>query len=282
MNKNIITKENMSAFAEYLKSEEKARATIEKYGRDVYAFAVWLGGSIVTKEAAADYKRYLLDGLGRMAAGVNAVIAALNSFFHFVDWEIKLKPLRIQRQTFRDMGRELSKKEYTRLLSAARSKGNERLGLVLQTICSTGIRVSELRFITVEAARAGMAEITNKGKTRTIFIPKKLRPLLLSYTKGRGIISGCIFITKNKKPLDRSNIWADMKKLCETAGVEPSKVFPHSLRSLFARLFYGIDKDVVRLADILGHSSVDTTRIYLMESGDRHRKRVDALGLVMT
>ena len=279
---NIITEEKQQAFQSWLKAEEKAAATIEKYGRDVKAFAAWLSGSETTKEAAADYKQYLLNEQGRGAAGINAVIAALNSFFACMGWDIRLRPLKIQRQTFRVKERELTKEEYTRLLSAAKSKGNERLNLVLQTICSTGIRVSELRFITVEAAISGVAEITNKGKTRTVFIPKKLKPLLLSYAKGRGISSGCIFITKSGKPLNRSNIWSEMKKLCETAGVEESKVFPHNLRSLFARLFYGIDKDIMRLADILGHSRIDTTRLYLMESGETHRRRVDALGLVMT
>ena len=278
---NIITRENMIAFTDYLKAEEKAAATVEKYRRDVAAFTLWLDGSSVTKETAADYKKHL-PGIGRVATGVNAVIAALNSFFTFMGWNIKLKPLKVQRQTFRDKDRELSKAEYIRLLNAARSKGNERLNLLLQTICSTGIRVSELRYITVEAAKAGTAEITNKGKTRTVIIPKKLKPLLLSYAKRRHLSSGCIFITKSGRSLDRSNIWAEMKNLCITAEVEASRVFPHSLRSLFARLFYGIDKDIVRLADILGHSSVDTTRIYLMESGEQHRKRVDALGLVMT
>jgi site-specific recombinase XerD len=279
---NTITAEKRAAFAIWLKSEEKADATVEKYGRDVGAFAAWLGGGAVTKESACDYKKHLHDGQGRMAAGVNAVIAALNSFFSFMAWQIILKPLRIQRQTFRDKDRELSKEEYLRLLAAAKAGGNERLYLVLQAICSTGIRVSELRFVTVEAARSGRAEITNKGKTRTVFIPKKLKPLLLSYAKGRGIVSGCIFITRSGRPLDRSNIWADMKKLCQSAGVEASKVFPHNLRSLFARLFYSIDKDIVKLADMLGHASVDTTRIYLMETGEQHRRRVDALGLVMT
>ena len=281
MNASTITKENMIAFADHLKTEEKAQATIEKYGRDVAAFALWRGGLSITKETAADYKKHLLC-IGRVASGVNAVIAALNSFFSFMGWEIKLKPLKIQRQTFRDKDRELSKAEYIRLLNAARSNGNERLYLVLQTICSTGIRVSELRYITVEAAKTGQAIISNKGKTRTVFIPKKLNPLLLSFAKGRGIISGSIFITRTGKPLDRSNIWDEMKQLCDTAAVDASKVYPHNLRSLFARLFYGIDKDVVRLADILGHSDVNTTRIYLRESREQHRKRVDAMALIMT
>ena len=280
LTKNIITAENLSVYREYLRSEEKAPATVEKYGRDVRAFAAWLGGAEATKQSALDYKQYLLEECRREATGVNAVLAGLNSFFSFMEWGIRLKPLKIQRRTYRPKEKELTKVEYERLLAVALSKGSERLYLVMQTICSIGIRVSELRFITVEAARCGMAEITNKGKTRTVFIPKKLMPLLLKYARGRGITSGCIFITKSGRPLDRSNIWTEMKKLCEAAGVEPSKVFPHNLRSLFARIFYGIDKDIARLADILGHSSVDTTRIYLMESGETHRRRVDALGLV--
>ena len=278
---NTITAENLSAYREYLKSEEKAAATVEKYGRDVRAFAAWLCGAEATKQSALDYKQYLHEDQLREAAGINAVIAALNSFFAYMEWSIKLKPLKIQRQTFRAAEKELTKDEYERLLKAALAKGSERLYLVLQTICSTGIRVSELRFVTVEAARSGMAVITNKAKTRTVFIPNKLMPLLLKYAKGRGISSGCIFTTKSGRPLDRSNIWAEMKKLCVAAEVEPSKVFPHNLRSLFARMFYGAEKDIARLADILGHSSVDTTRIYLMESGETHRKRVDALGLVV-
>jgi site-specific recombinase XerD len=282
MSANIITSLTQSAYLSHLRSEEKAEATIVKYGRDVWAFALWLGGGAVTKESACDYKKHLHDGQGRMAAGVNAVIAALNSFFSFMGWRIKLKPLKVQRQTFRDNGRELSKAEYLRLLSAAKAKGDDRLCLVLQTICSTGIRVSELRFVTVEAARSGRTDIASKGKTRAVFIPDKLRPLLLSYAKGRGIASGCIFVTRTGMPLHRANVWADMKKLCQAAGVEPSKVFPHNLRSLFARLFYGVDKDIAKLADILGHASVDTTRRYLMETGEQHRRRIDALDLVMT
>jgi site-specific recombinase XerD len=278
----FITTANQSAFISHLKADEKAEATVEKYGRDVKAFANWLGGVAVTKERASDYKRYLLAELERGAAGVNAVIAALNSFFYFLGLAIKLKPFRIQRQTFRAKEKELTKEEYERLLAAAKAKGNKRLNLVLQAICSTGIRVSELKFITVEAVSSGEAVITNKGKTRTVFIPKKLKPLLLSYAKGLGISSGCIFVTRTGRPMNRTNIWAEMKKLCRWAEVEASKVFPHNLRSLFARLFYSVDKDIVRLADILGHSSVDTTRIYLMESGEAHRRRVDSLGLVKT
>jgi site-specific recombinase XerD len=273
-----ITEHDISAWLAHLANEERAAATVEKYARDIRVFAAWLSGAAVTKENAVAYKQTMAET--HKATSVNAAIAALNGFFAFLDWSIKLKPLKIQRQTFRPKEKELTKDEYRRLLAAAKSKGNERLNLVLQAICSTGIRVSELRFITVEAARSGEAEITNKGKTRAVFIPSKLQTALLRYAKERGIESGCIFITKSGRPLDRSNVWAEMKKLCAAANVPEGKVFPHNLRRLFARLFYGIEKDVIRLADILGHSSVDTTRIYLMESGERHRRCVEALGLV--
>ena len=278
----VITEEKQEAFNSWLKEEEKAKATIDKYLRDIRAFSIWLGGLEATKETAMDYKRYLLNDQGREATGVNAVIAALNAFFFFMDWSIKLKTLKIQRQTFRPKETELSKEEYMRILEAANAKGNERMFLAIQTICSTGIRVSELRYFTVEAACIGEVVISNKGKTRTIFMPKKLRPILMKYINDQGIATGCIFITRTGNPLNRSNIWTSMKNLCEAAGVEPSKVFPHNLRALFARLFYEMEKDVVRLADVLGHSDVNTTRIYLKESGENHRRCLDALDLTMT
>ncbi len=278
----IITDKRLTEYEQWLGSREKAPATVEKYGRDLRAFAAWLGGSALTQASAADYKQYLLIQCNRQASGVNTAVAALNSFFEFAELAIKLKPLKIQRQTFRPQEKELTKAEYERLLAAAGAKSNERLNLILQTICSTGIRVSELKFITVTAARAGAAQISSKGKTRTVFLPKKLKTLLLSYAARRGIADGPVFVTKSGRPLDRSNIWSDMKKLCGLARVSPEKVFPHNLRHLFARLFYSIDRDITRLADILGHSNINTTRIYLMESGERHRRRVESLNLVMT
>ena len=281
-NLNTVTEENLMVFADWLKANEKARATVEKYVRDVQAFSVWLADATITKEAAIEYKQYLMDEKGRDATGVNTVIAALNNYFVYAGLDIRLKPLKIQRRTFLSEEEVLSKAEYKRLLTAARSMGNIRLYLALQTICSTGIRVSELRFINVEAARSGEASITNKGKTRTVFLPTELKPLLLRYAEAHEIQSGSIFITKNGTPLNRSNIWTEMKNLYETAGVDPSKIYPHNLRALFARRFYSIDKDLVRLADLLGHSRVDTTRRYLMESGEQHRQRVDALDLIIT
>ena len=279
---NGIDEKQLTSYVSWLIAEEKSAATVDKYARDVRAFSRWLSKATVTKDIAAAYKRYLLEGLGREATGINAVVAALNSFFTFMGLDIKLKPLKIQRKTFKAKEKELTKTDYERLLKAARAKGNARLNLVLQTICSTGIRVSELKFITMEAVCSGVAEITGKGKTRTVFIPKKLKPLLRSFAKSRRISSGCIFTTKSGKPLNRSNIWAAMKKLSAAAVVDAEKVFPHNLRALFARLFYGLDKDIVRLADLLGHSDVNTTRIYLMESGEAHRRRVEALDLVVT
>jgi site-specific recombinase XerD len=281
-----VTDPDVEAFARRLRHEERAAATVEKYRRDIRAFAVWLGDTAaqgdahVMKESALAYKEHLKESLA--PASVNAALAAMNGFFAFMGWDIKVKPLKIQRRTFCAAEKELSRSEYGRLLAAAGQAGNTRLDLILQTICATGIRVGELRYITVAAARCGQAVITNKGKTRTAFIPKTLAPMLLRYAKARGTISGSVFITKNGKPVDRKNIWADMKKLCAAAGVIPEKVFPHNLRHLFARTFYEKDKDIVRLADLLGHSDVKTTRIYTMESGAEHQRRVDALGLVNT
>lgn len=216
-------------------------------------------------------------------ASVNTVLAALNGFLKFMGWDdLKVKPLKIQRSLFTDGSRELSREEYARLVRAAEKPGNRRLSLVLQTICSTGIRVSELKFITVAAVQAGRAEVSNKGKRRTVFLPKKLSKMLLAYLKEQKIREGPIFVTRRGKPLDRSNIWRDMKALCESAGVDPVKVFPHNLRHLFARTYYSVEKDLSRLADILGHSSVNTTRIYTMESGTVHLMQLERLGLLIT
>lgn len=209
-------------------------------------------------------------------------MAALNCLFSFLGLpECRLKSVKIQRQIFRDESRELSQAEYRRLLAAAKSARNERLLLVMETICATGIRVSELRHFTVEAVRRGQAEVTNKGKTRTVFLPGKLQKVLLRYARTRRIAAGPLFVTKGGRPLDRSNIWHDMKALCREAGVAEGKVFPHNLRRLFARTFYGLEKDIVRLADVLGHSSINTTRIYTMESGYEHRRQLERMRLVI-
>ena len=274
-----ITNSDITRFERYLWEEERSAATLEKYLRDVKTFNKWLNGCSFDKESVLNYKTELLENYA--VASVNSMLSSLNSFFAFLGWhELRVKTVKIQRQIFASRDKELTKSEYERLLIAAKQKGNERLWLVMQTICSAGIRVSELRYITVEAVRRGRAEIRCKGKQRTLFLPDQLCKTLRQYIEGQKIKSGSVFVTKNGKPLDRSNIWADMKKLCKVANVSRNKVFPHNLRHLFARTYYSLQKDVVRLADILGHSSVNTTRIYTMESGEVHCRQIQKLGLL--
>ena len=274
-----ITNELIKNFRRYLIEEEKATATVEKYIRDVNAFAEWLGENILDKEAVLTYKENLTKNYA--PASVNSILASLNSFFAFNEWyHLRVKNLKIQRQIFVNKDKELTKAEYERLLTAAKSKGNEQLYFLMQTICATGIRVSELRYITVESLKAQKAQINLKGKMRVIIIPKELCKMLLQYSKEHKITNGSVFVSKNGKALDRSNIWKMMKALCESAGVSREKVFPHNLRHLFARTFYSLQKDIVRLADILGHSSVNTTRIYTMETGETHRRQIHKLGLL--
>ena len=274
-----ITKQITEQFKIYLTEEEKSDNTIEKYIRDVTTFSAWLNGKEVTKQAVLQYKKELIEKLA--PASVNSVLSSLNSFFAFNEWhECKVKNLRIQKQIFSSNEKELTKQEYERLLNAAKSKSNKRLYYLMQTICSTGIRVSEIKFITVNSVKTGQAEINCKGKMRRVFLPKQLCRMLKEYIKENNIKSGYVFVTRNGQPLDRSNIWSDMKKLCKTAGVSKDKVFPHNLRHLFARTYYSIQKDIVRLADILGHSSVNTTRIYTIETGEIHRRQIQKLGLL--
>lgn len=276
---NTITKKSINAFRQYLIDEEKSPSTLEKYMRDVRVFAAWLGERTPQKSLVLEYKANLINEFA--PASVNSILSSLNSFFEFCGLlNLKVKLLKIQRQIFADHGRELSKKEYEKLLHAAYQKENKRLYYLMQTICSTGIRVSELRFITVDAVRCGQARINCKGKLRTVILPRQLCKILSQYIRERKITSGSVFVTKNGKPLDRSNIWSDMKKLCESADVDSTKVFPHNLRHLFARTYYSLQKDVVRLADILGHSSINTTRIYTMETGEIHRSQIQKLGLL--
>lgn len=274
-----ITQELIEKFKNHLVNEEKSEATLEKYIRDISAFLAWLCGQAVNKTVVLAYKNFLTENY--KPASVNSMLSSINAFFTYNEWcDCRVKSLKIQKQVFASKDKELTKEEYNKLLDAARSKKNERLYLLMQTICSTGIRVSELKFITVAAVSSGVAEIRCKGKFRQVFLPKKLCKILTDYIRERKIKSGAVFISKNGKPLDRSNIWADMKKLCEVAGVSKDKVFPHNLRHLFARTYYSLQKDIVRLADILGHSSVNTTRIYTMEIGDVHRKQIERLGLL--
>ena len=274
-----ITNELIENFKIDLVEEEKAQATIEKYIRDILAFVEWLSGRTVEKQTVLEYKQKLIEKYA--PASVNSVLSSLNRFFAFAQWfNCKVKSIKIQKQVFAKQERELTKAEYDRLLAAALHKDNKRLYLLMQTICSTGIRVSELKFITVEAVKAQKAIINLKGKTRSVFLPDMLCKMLLRYIKEEKIKSGSVFVSKNGRPLDRCNIYHDMKKLCESANVDRSKVFPHNLRHLFARTYYSLEKDISRLADILGHSSVNTTRIYTMETGEIHRKQIQKLGLL--
>ena len=279
MNIKTITKDDIRGFSQHLEHDEKSQATIDKYHRDVMAFWAVVGSEPLTKEIVMAYKKHLIEQ-SYAVSSINSMLASVNAFLEYLDLrEYKVKNIRTQRQTYCPEDKELSKSEYLRLLEA--SKKNEQLNLVIQTICGTGIRVSELQYFTVEAIRAGQVTVACKNKTRTILVPGKLRKLLINYVKRKQITTGTIFITRSGAPLNRSNIWSAMKKLCEAAGVKASKVFPHNLRKLFARTFYGIEKDIAKLADILGHSSINTTRIYIMTTGTEHLRRIERLGLVI-
>ena len=241
----------------------------------------YLSGAEITKETVIAYKNKLLSE-NYAVRSMNSMLASLNSLFSFLGWsDCKVKSIKLQRQIYCPEEKELTKAEYMRLVNTAKQKSNERLSLILQTICGTGIRVSELQYITVEAVKRGEAVVSLKGKTRSVFIVKELRKKLLRYAAEQGIQSGSIFITRTGKPISRTNIWREMKGLCEQAGVNPQKVFPHNLRHLFARVFYGIEKDIAKLADILGHSSINTTRIYIISTGNEHRKRMENMRLIL-
>ncbi len=280
MIERILSPELLSSFREELLREERAAGTAEKYRRDLLALQTWLNGRPLTKEAANGWKEHLVAS-GYAPATVNSMLAAANAFFRFAGWDdCRLKFLKLQHRMFRDQSRELTKEEYLRLLETAKAHGQERLALLMETICSTGIRVSELRYITAEAARSGKAEISLKGKIRTILLPDKLCRKLLKYAGRKKIVSGEIFLTGNGTSLSRRQIWAEMKGLCCYCGVSAAKVFPHNLRHLFATSFYRICRDIVRLADVLGHSSIETTRIYLLTTGEEHRRQLDQLRLI--
>lgn len=281
MEERRMTLEQIERYARHLRAEEKSRATIQQYQREVQRFYLWLPvGKRMEKEIALNYKEKLQEQ--KKAVSVNASLAALNSFFRFLEWhDLLLKPMKTQRRLFCEEDRELSYVEYLRLVKEAERSGNERLCLILQTIASTGIRISELRAITVEAVRLQRAEVRSKGKIRTVFLPGKLCKKLLHYVKKRRMTSGPVFVTRTGRPMDRSNIWADMKKLCARANINPHKVFPHNLRHLFARRHYNQHRDITKLADILGHSSINTTRVYTISSGREHAVQIEELGLVV-
>ena len=278
--KRMITNSMIEDFEVYLYSDEKSMNTIKKYLRDVKAFCEFTGSREVSKAVVMEFKTSLVEKYEISSA--NSIIAAVNAFLRFIEWEdCCIKQFKVQKKLFCSEEKELTKAEYIRLINTARKNGNERLNLIIQTICGTGIRVGELQYITVEAVRKGEAIVTCKNKTRTIFIVQELQKRLLHYIKSKNITTGCIFITKTGKPMSRCNIWREMKNLCERAGVNPKKVFPHNLRHLFARTFYGIEKDIAKLADILGHSSINTTKIYIIATGDEHRRRMENMRLII-
>ena len=274
-----ITEETLAAFARQLGEEERSPATLEKYLREVRQFAAFLGGREVTRELAAAWREEL--SARQSPATVNGKLTALDRLLAFLGWEdCRVKHLRVQRQLFRDSARELSREEYARLVETARRLGRGRLSLLMETICATGIRDSQQRDMTTEAVREGRTELALKGKLRTILLPGKLCRKLEKYARQKKITSGELFLTRSGRPMSRKQIWAEMKGVCRAAGVAPSKVFPHNLRHLFARCFYRVSRDVAKLADVLGHSSIETTRIYLISTGAEHARTLDQLRLI--
>ncbi len=279
-NERTVTNESLMRFEKFLREEERSPGTIEKYLRDVRMFSGWLAGYPITKELTLAWKDELLQS-GRAPSTVNSMLAAVNSFFHFMGWqELHLKAIRLQRSFFRSNGRELTREEYEKLVEAACRKGDEQLALLMETICATGIRVSELRYITMEATKNGKTQISMKGKFRTILLPSQLCRKLKKYAVKNGIKKGEIFLNAKGNSLDRRWIWAKMKALCRFADISKEKVFPHNLRHLFARCFYRASRDLSALADMLGHSSIETTRIYLVSTEEIYAKKIARLGLV--
>ena len=281
MKERVLNSRQLELFTRKLREDERSAGTIENYLRHIRAFAAWVQGRPVTKELAAEWKEHLVSS-DYCPGTINTMLVSLNRFFGFLGWnDCQVKTLRIQRRLFREDCKELTREEYQRLIAAAQSTGRERLMLLMETICSTGIRVSEVKYITVEALKLGKAEISLKGKIRTILLPNKLCRKLLKYAKKQRTASGEVFLTRNGTGLSRKQIWAEMKSVCEKARVAASKVFPHNLRHLFARTFYKVCRDVARLADVLGHSSIETTRIYLISTGVEHAATLNRLRLII-
>ena len=280
MKGRTITAKTIAEFEEHLILEERSKTTVEKYIRDIKAFSAYTQNTVVTKEIVIAYKKHLQENYA--VRSVNSMLASINSLFSFLGWhDLRVKSLKLQQQVFCPEEKELTREEYTRLCRTAKCRHNERLNLILQTICGTGIRVSELQYITVEAVKHGEAVVNCKAKTRSVFIVKELKQKLLRYAAEQEIKAGLIFVTRTGKPISRTNIWREMKALCAEAQVEPQKVFPHNLRHLFARVFYGLEKDIAKLADILGHSSINTTRIYIISTGTEHRRRMENMRLII-
>ena len=280
MKRRKMNTECLEEFKAYLENEERSAATVEKYIRDVKRFVDYISAKKLCKQSVLEYKSML--GNAYAVASANSMIAATNCFLRFCGWhELCVKQFKMQRKVYCSEEKELTRAEYLRLLDAANKKRNERLNLIIQTICSTGIRVSELEYITVEAVERGEAVVNCKGKNRRIFIVPELRKKLIRYTKEQRIKGGRVFVTRNGKPISRNNVWREMKSLCKEANVSPSKVFPHNLRHLFARTFYGIEKDIAKLADILGHASINTTRIYIVTTGAEHKRKMEHMRLII-
>ena len=281
MEEKRITGTNITAYTAYLKCIERSNNTIEKYHRDVLSFVHWLNNRSVECENVVEWKHHLLRK-GYTPATINSMLIAINRFFVFMGWdECRVKVLKLQKKLFREESRDLTKDEYARLVGTAIKVGKERLALLMETICATGIRVSEVRYITIEAAQQGRAVISLKGKIRTILLPRKLCRKLLKYAKKQKTVSGEIFLTRNGTSLSRRQIWAEMKAICKKAGIAASKVFPHNLRHLFAQTFYRVTHDVAKLADLLGHASIETTRIYLLSTGIEHQMLLNNLKLIL-
>ncbi len=270
----------ISRFKNYLIDLERSRPTVDKYVRDVIHLANFANKRTVNRALLLEYKQSLIKSYA--PASVNSMLASVNCFLRFSgSSDMTLRQVKIQKAVYCSEDKELSKEEYIRLVRAAQKRNDRRLALILQTVCATGIRIGELAYITVASANRGEATVLGKGKTRTVFIPRELSKKLLRYAKERGVHSGSVFVTRSGKPIDRSNVWTQMKALCREANVSADKVFPHNLRHLFARTFYKAEKDISRLADILGHSSVNTTRIYMISSGAEHRRKVENMRLII-
>lgn len=281
MSERILTAALTEDFRLHLLNEERSGATVEKYCRDISAFNRFVGDREVTKELVIEYKQRLISE-GYAERSINSMLAAINSMFSFFGWyDCRVKSIKLSPEIYRPEEKELSRAEYERLVSAAEGRGKEKLALILQTICGTGIRISELQFITVEAVKKGEAKVCCKGKSRKVFIVDSLKKLLLNYIKKNNILRGTVFLSEKGGPMNRTTVWREMKNLCKAAKVNPSKVFPHNLRHLFARVFYKMEKDIAKLADILGHSSINTTRIYIISTGREHKRKMEKMGLVL-
>jgi len=280
MNERVLTNSLLNDFMIYLREDEKSHATIDKYMRDLNKFMAFAGGRSIDKHLILDYKEFIAKSYA--VSSTNSMLAVLNAFLRFAGWyECCVKRLKVQTKAYCSEDEELTKEEYIRLVNIADRNGNERLALIIQTLCSTGIRISELEYITVESLPHGESEVNCKGKTRVIFIVPELRKKLGEYAKKIGVKSGPVFVTRSGAPVDRSNIWREMKALCEQAGVSPTKVYPHNLRHLFARTFYGLEKDIAKLADVLGHTNISTTRIYIVTTGTEHKRKMEKMKLIL-